>query len=478
MKKMIACTVATLSLALGAGIVVAGSPTLDTVPVASGLARPLFVTFAPGDFDRIFIVEQRSGSTGRVRIFDLTTNTLIAQPFLSQSVSTASEQGLLGLAFHPDYANNGKFYINYTNFSGDTIIDEFTVSGGNPNIADPLSRKQVLFIDQPFSNHNGGWISFGPDGYLYISTGDGGSGGDPGNRAQDTSNQLLGKMLRLDVDGDDFPADNAKNYAIPADNPFVGGFGDDEIWAYGLRNAWRNAFDSETGDLWMADVGQNAFEEINFQPGNSTGGENYGWRCYEGNAAFNTFGCPPVGDLVFPIQTYPLSGGACAVTGGEVYRGCAIPGLAGTYFYTDYCTGNTFSMKYDGATVSEFTNRTAEIGGGFGIVSFGLDAYGEMYIVRQGGTVERIVHTGGLTEDCDKNGIEDACQIAAGNPPACGCNEADIAAPFGVLDLGDVNGFISAFVSQDAAADIAAPFGVFDLADLQAFIAAFTGGCP
>lgn len=477
MKKLIACTVAALSLSLGAGISSAGGPAITTAPVASGLARPVFVTHAPGDFDRIFIVEQRSGSTGRVRIYDLNTNSLLGTPFLSQSVSTGSEQGLLGLAFHPDYATNGKFYINYTNFAGDTIVDEFTVSAGNPNVADASSRKQVIFIDQPFSNHNGGWIGFGPDGFLYVSMGDGGSGGDPGNRAQNTSN-LLGKMLRLDVNGDDFPANNAANYAIPAGNPFVGGFGADEIWAVGLRNAWRCAFDSETGDLWMGDVGQNAIEEVSFQPGSSTGGENYGWRCYEGNNTFNTSGCGPASNYEFPIRTYSHAGGNCSISGGEVYRGCAIPELDGTYFYADYCSGSAFSLKYDGATVSEFQNRTAEIGGGFGIVSFGLDAYGEMYLVRQGGTVEKIVRVGGPLEDCDENGVDDACQIAAGNPPACGCNAADIAAPFGVLDLGDVNGFIGAFVAQDAAADIAAPFGVFDLADLQAFIAAFTGGCP
>jgi len=466
----------TVSIALMTSYAVGGAPPLTTETVASGLARPVYVTHAPDDFGRIFILEQRSFNTGRVRVFDLDTNTLLPDAFLEVTVSTASEQGLLGLAFHPDYANNGKFYINYT-ASGDTFIDEYTVSA-DPNVADPASRRQVFRFDQPFSNHNGGWIAFGPDGYLYISTGDGGSGGDPGNRAQDITNQPLGKMHRIDVDGgDDFPGDDRKNFAIPADNPFVGVTGDDEIWAYGLRNAWRCAFDRDTGDLWIADVGQNAVEEIDFQPASSTGGENYGWRCYEGNNAFNTSGCPPMSELVFPIHTY-THGFGCSVTGGEVYRGCAIPELDGTYFFADYCSGRLWTMRYDGVSVTDFEDRTTEIGGGFGIASFGLDAFGEMYICRQGGTVERIVRDGPPLTDCDGDGVEDACQILAGDPPACGCNDADVAEPFGVLDLGDVQAFITAFQNQGAAADIAAPFGVWDLADVQAFIAAFNAGCP
>jgi glucose/arabinose dehydrogenase len=474
LKTVLACVATGAAVSLATG----GTPTLTTQTIVSGMDRPLFVTHAPGDFDRIFILEQRDFATGRVRVFDLNTNTLLPTPFLSVNVSTGSEQGLLGLAFHPDYATNGKFYINYTNTSGTTIVDEYTVSDTDPNVADLFSLRRVLSISQPFSNHNGGWIAFGPDGYLYISTGDGGSGGDPGNRAQDITNQLLGKMLRVDVNGDDFPADNSRNYAIPADNPFVGVTGDDEIWAYGLRNAWRCAFDRATGDLYIGDVGQNAVEEISFQPGSSTGGENYGWRCYEGNNGFNLAGCGPSSDYVFPIQTYTHAGGNCSITGGEVYRGCAIPELDGTYFYADYCSGRAFSFKYDGADLSDFTDRTAQIGGGFGIVSFGLDAYGEMYVVRQSGSVARIVRTDGVQTDCDGNGVEDACQIAAGNPPACGCNDADIAAPFGVLDLGDIQAFVNGFLAQDPVADLAPPAGVFDLADLQAFVTAFTAGCP
>ena len=477
MNRTIAGIVAASTVALTTALAAGGAAPLTTELVASGLARPVFVTHAPGDFDRIFIVEQRSGLTGRIRVFDLNTGTLESTPFLSLTVQTGSEQGLLGLAFHPDYDTNGKFYINYT-ASNDTFIDEYTVSAGDPDVADAGSRRQIMRFDQPFSNHNGGWIGFGPDGYLYISTGDGGSGGDPGNRAQDITDQPLGKMLRIDVDGDDFPGDPNTNYANPADNPFVGVTGDDNIWAYGLRNAWRCAFDRETGDLWMADVGQNAWEEVNFQPASSTGGENWGWRCYEGNSPFNTGGCPPQSQLEFPIQVYSHAGGNCSITGGEVYRGCAIPELDGTYFYADVCSSQIWSLKYDGVNVTDFQVRTAELGAGSSIVSFGLDAYGEMYICNLGGQVRKIVRDGAPLVDCDENGVEDACQIAAGNPPACGCNDADIAEPYGVLDLSDVQGFISAFVNQEPAADIAAPFGVFDLADLQAFVTAFTAGCP
>ncbi|USN98053.1 MAG: PQQ-dependent sugar dehydrogenase [Phycisphaeraceae bacterium] len=454
-----------------------GGAPLRTDIVVSGLARPVLVTHAPGDYDRIFILEQRSGSTGRVRIFDLTTNTLLTTPFLSVTVSTSSEQGLLGMAFHPDYANNGYFYINYTDTLGDTHIVRYQVDALDPNLADASSAQQVMFVDQPFTNHNCGWLEFGPDGYLYCGFGDGGSAGDPGARAQNLT-QMLGKILRLDVDGDDFPADSTRNYAIPPTNPFVGITGNDEIWAYGVRNPWRNAFDSQTGDLWIADVGQNNVEEIDFQPASDPGGVNYGWRCYEGNNPYNTTGCGPSTDYTFPIYTYTHSAGACSITGGRIYRGCAIPELDGTYFFADYCSSNVWSMKYDGVNVTDFENRTFELTPGSAISSFGEDAYGEIYICNLGGQVRKIVRDAAPLNDCDGNGVEDACQVAAGNPPACGCNAADIAEPYGVLDLQDVQSFIAGFLAQDPVADIAPPFGVFDLADLQAFVSAFLGGCP
>jgi glucose/arabinose dehydrogenase len=358
---------------------------LTTELVVSGLTKPVQVVAAPNDYDRIFIVEQRSGSTGRIKIYNLDTGTLNSTPFLSVSVNTSSEQGLLGLAFHPDYESNGYFYINYT-ASGGTYIKRYTVSS-NPDIADSGSAYTIMTFSQPYSNHNGGWLGFGPDGYLYIGTGDGGSGGDPGNRAQDITNQKLGKMLRIDVDG-------GSPYAIPSSNPFVGVTGDDEIWAYGLRNPWRCNFDRETGDLWIGDVGQNAHEEITFQPASSSGGENYGWRCYEGNNTYNTSGCSSSSTMVFPIWDYSHSSG-CSVTGGSVYRGAAIPSLHGTYFFGDYCTSKIWSLRYDGLNVSDYQDRTSELAPSgssiSSIVGFGEDAAGEIYICDLGGEVFKII---------------------------------------------------------------------------------------
>ena len=450
------------------------SAQITTEVIATGLSRPVFVTHAPGDFNRIFVIEQRLGSTGQIRIIELGTDTLLPTPFLTQAVNTSNEEGLLGLAFHPDYATNGKFYINYTTSAGGrrTIVDEFTVSS-DPNVADLSSRRQILTIAQPFSNHNGGWIEFGPDGFLYISTGDGGSGGDPGNRSQTITNQLLGKMLRVDVDGDDFPADTARNYAIPASNPFVGVTGDDEIWAYGLRNAWRNAFDPATGDLYTADVGQNAREEINFQAASSTGGENYGWRCYEGNNTFNLTGCPAASTLEFPIVDYTHANGNCSVTGGIVYRGCALPELDGTYFYADYCSGILRGIRYDGSAVISDIDYAPQIGGGFGIASFGADAFGEMYICRTT-TVERVVRDGAPLEDCDGDGVEDACQIAAGNAPPCVC-PADTNGD-GLLNPADFNAWIQAFNSGSAACDQNGD-GICNPSDFNAWIQNYNAGC-
>jgi glucose/arabinose dehydrogenase len=273
----------------------------------------------------------------------------------------------------------------------------------------------IFAVTQPFSNHNGGWIGFSPnDGYLYYSMGDGGSGGDPGNRAQNKT-ELLGKMLRLDVDGTNGP--NGL-YGIPDSNPFVGESGRDEIWAYGLRNAWRCSFDRENGDLWIADVGQNAWEEINRQPGDSQGGENYGWRCYEGNNTFNTAGCPSASTLTFPVYTYARSGGNCSITGGVVYRGAFIPGLEGTYFFGDYCSSRIWTFSYDeSGGVTGFTERTGALSGGVSLVSsFGQDAYGEIYICSIGnGRIYKIVPVNGPFADCNGNGIEDAAEILDGS---------------------------------------------------------------
>ena len=363
-----------------------GIAELSTERIITGLARPVQVTAAPGDTNRIFIVEQRSGSTGRIRIYNLETETLNSTAFLSLTVSTGSEQGLLGLAFHPNYAQNGYFYVNYTASNGDTTIKRYTVSS-DPDIANSSSGYTIMTIDQPYTNHNGGWLGFSPtDGYLYIGTGDGGSAGDPGNRAQDITNQKLGKMLRIDVDG-------GSPYSIPADNPFVGVTGDDEIWAYGLRNPWRCDFDNETGDLWIGDVGQNQYEEITFIPEGSAG-ENHGWRCHEGNHTYSTGGCDSSSTMEFPLWEYSHSSG-CSVTGGCIYRGSAIPSLVGTYFFGDYCTNKLWSFRYNGLNIYEFQDRTSELAadaGSIGSISgWGEDANGEMYICDLGGEIFKIV---------------------------------------------------------------------------------------
>lgn len=454
-KRIAAMSVSALCLAASTSF--ASQSPVTTTRIVSGLVRPIGVFHAPGDTGRIFVLEKQ----GRIRIVDLNTNTLVATPFLDVDTitgggtSTSSEQGLLGLAFHPDYANNGLFYINHTNNSGDTVVAEYQVSG-NPDIADSNSRRQILFVDQPFSNHNGGWIDFGPDGFLYVSFGDGGSANDPGNRAQDITDQRLGKMLRIDINGDDFPADPNTNFAIPASNPFVGIAGDDEIWAYGLRNAWRNSFDRETGDLWIADVGQNAWEEVNIQPAASTGGENYGWRCYEGNTAFNTTGCAPANTMVFPMKVYSHSLG-CSIIGGYVYRGCRMPENHGEYFYADFCSSTIWSLRHDGAGgFTDFQTRTADLapGGGLSITSitsFGEDANGEIYICDQnGGEIFKIIPEAGTVADWN--------------------NDAN-------LDFFDVQGFLGAFSSGSLSADLNDD-GNLDFFDVLTFLDIFSSACP
>ncbi len=442
------CGVAALPLSIGTAL---AQPTLTTERVAAGLASPLAFTHA-GDPDRAFIVQQR----GLIRVLDLTTDTVLPTPFLNLAgrvSQSGNERGLLGLAFHPDYANNGLFFVNYTDTaSGDTVIARFSV-GGDPDIADPNSFVQVLTFDQPFSNHNGGWIGFGPnDGYLYISAGDGGSGNDPGNRAQNTT-LLLGKMLRIDIDGDDFPNDPDANYAIPASNPFAGGGGAGEVWAYGLRNPWRSSFDRATGDLWIADVGQNNYEEIDFEPAGSAGGNNYGWRCMEGFHCTGLTGCTcNDAGLVLPIHEYTHSQG-CSVTGGSVYRGAAIPHLRGTYFFGDYCTAKLWSFRYDGSSKTEFADRTAELapGGGVSInsvASFGEDANGEIYICDLGGEVFRAI-------------------------PRC---RVDLNGD-GAADTLDVLAYLNYWSNADPAADFTGD-GVVNTLDVLRFLNDWSEGCP
>lgn len=341
----------------------------------NGFNDPLDIQNA-GD-DRLFVVEQG----GRIKIVqpDGTVNPTLYLD-ISGQVSGGSEQGLLGLAFHPNYANNGYFFVNYTKTNGDTRISRYSVDPGDPDVALPGSELMILEYDQPFSNHNGGGIAFGPDGYLYIASGDGGSGGDPGNRAQNTT-LLLGKLLRIDIDN----PGTGVNYSIPSDNPFFGSATNaEEIWAYGLRNPWRFSFDSANGDLWIGDVGQGDVEEID-RAGGSEAGLNYGWRCYEGSVPYNTSGCPPMGDLTFPIAEYSSSTGTgnCSVTGGIVYRGSIYTDILGLYFFADVCSGLIGTVDNAGTLVDHGT-----FGGSW--VSFGEDINKELYIVSLGGSIFKV----------------------------------------------------------------------------------------
>ena len=345
--------------------------TLDRIGI--GLDSPVSITHA-GD-SRLFITLQ----DGQVVIWAGGNDTL-ETPFLDITALTSKggERGLLSIAFHPRYAENGFFFVNYTNTTGDTVIARYRVSTADPNRADPASARTILLIQQPYANHNGGQLQFGPDGYLYIGMGDGGAGGDPENRAQ-TPGVLLGKMLRIDVNGD--------TYSSPASNPFINtpGFRP-EIWALGLRNPWRFSFDRASGDLWIADVGQGEWEEVNFQPATSIGGENYGWRRMEGTHCFTPSSNCNTGNLVLPVIEYNHSGGACSVTGGYVYRGASSPRLNGMYIYGDYCNGRIWGATRIGGTVTIRqlldTNML--------ISSFGEDINGELYVADHRGSVYRL----------------------------------------------------------------------------------------
>lgn len=351
--------------------------------VAQGLSDPVDLTAAPGDTSRIFIVEK----TGTIRI--LRGGQILSRPFLDieSLVSGGSEQGLLGLAFHPQYGTNRQFYVHYTDLAGDTRVFEYLASSSDPDTASASSR-QILFVDQPFSNHNGGQIAFGPnDGFLYIALGDGGDGGDPQGNGQNR-NTLLGKILRIDVN-------SGSPYAIPADNPFVGQAGSrPEIWSYGLRNPWRFSFDAANGDMHIGDVGQEEWEELDHEPA-AQGGRNYGWKqmegmhCYPPNSSCNTTG------LTLPVAEYSHPTG-CSVTGGYVYRGNLHPELQGAYFYGDYCSGLIRSFRIEnGAAIDEkdWTGslRTAAGGAMTGLSSFGVDAFGELYLLRLDGEIYKFV---------------------------------------------------------------------------------------
>lgn len=353
-----------------------GSDSLTLVPVAQSLTNPVYVAAPAGDVNRLFIVEQ----PGRIRIVQ--NGTLLATPFLdiTNRVSYGGEQGLFSVAFHPSYATNGFFYVDYTDVSGDTRVERYTVSADS-NVADSATHALILFVNQPYANHNGGLVMFGPDGMFYIGMGDGGSGGDPQNRAQNPDS-LLGKLLRIDVN-----TGNATPYTIPSGNPYAAGGGRGEIWALGLRNPWRFAFDPPSGLLYTADVGQDVWEEVDVAPA-TTPGLNYGWRIMEGAHCFNPNPCSQTG-LVLPAVEYNHSNGDCAVIGGFVYRGTLSPALAGQYFYSDLCGGWLRSFTYAGGAVATQTSWAFAVSLG-SVLSFGQDARGELYVLSGDGAAYHI----------------------------------------------------------------------------------------
>jgi len=350
--------------------------TLENAFPNLSFSGPVFLTHAYDNSNRNFVIEQ----AGRIKVFPNTQSASATEVFLdiTDRVSAGGEKGLLGLAFHPDYETNGYFYVNYTNASN-TVISRFQVTS-NPDSADKNSELLVLSFSQPYSNHNGGWIGFGPgDGYLYIGTGDGGSGGDPQNYAQ-RINTLLGKILRIDIDG-------GTPYAIPSTNPFFDSTNTEvkkEIYAWGLRNPWRCSFDPITEQLWAGDVGQNAWEEIDI----IENGKNYGWRCYEGTHTYNTSGCN-YPEYIDPVWEYP-HGAECSVTGGYVYRGINVPELEGKYIYGDYCSRKVWSLEYDGINPTVNTFLLSAPGS---ITSFGSDENGEIYITSSNGNIYRFTPT-------------------------------------------------------------------------------------
>lgn len=349
--------------------------------VTANLSAPLFMTAPPGDFGRLFVVEQG----GTIKIIDVANGTILSTPFLNISalIRSGGEEGLLGMAFDPGYGANGRFNLYYTNTNSDLVIARFQRSAGNINVADPAPAGILQTISHPtFFNHNGGMLAFGVDGCLYAGVGDGGSGGDPNNNAQSLSTKL-GKLLRLD------PSTGGP-CTSGGINPFVLLGGLQEIWSRGLRNPWRFSFDRQTNDLYIGDVGQGAREEINVSPAPNAGrGLNYGWRLMEGLLCFNPSTNCNSGNLTLPLLDYPHAEGACSVTGGYVYRGNAIPALRGTYFYADFCAGFVRSFRFQNGQATgplewPLLSRSS-------ITSFGEDALGELYLMTQGGSLFKII---------------------------------------------------------------------------------------
>ena len=530
------CVVAA-ALAAAAGSAQAQTINLRTERVISGLSAPLYLTAPRGDTTRVWVVQQGSAGTALIRVFGITPTgayTSLGNFGTFTGLVTGGERGLLGLAFHPDYNTNGYFWVNYTR-SGDgaTVVARGRRNGAfasNTAIATGTGNVQletVLVVAQPATNHNGGWIDFGPDGNLYISMGDGGNAGDPfgtdGN-GQNTS-ALLGKILRLDVDGPDnipgnadddgFPVDANRLYTIPATgNAFPGGVGGAaEIWLWGLRNAWRNAFDRETGELYIADVGQDQREEVTIVPQQiPVGGvaRNLGWRCWEGTRRYTSVGIcgaqllsqtrPPIFEYGHTAVFGPTPVLGCSITGGFVYRGCSMPTMRGTYFFSDYCTGDLYSWRANAGrtAVVDVVNRRTQLDppGTLtidNVVSFGEDALGEMYIVdATGGEVFRIYPAAFDGPDCNTNGQPDACEIATGAVPDAnnngipdGCenlcdtldfnNDGDFPTPLDLEDfIAAVAGNICSTCSSDLDfnndGDFPTPL------DVEAFISVNAGG--
>jgi glucose/arabinose dehydrogenase len=500
----------------------ASAQQLATEVVASGMALPVYCTAPAGDDDRLFVVQLKRFGEGLIRLVDLRTGRLQSTPYLNIGpVGTQAEQGFYCMAFHPDFMHNGYFYVKYTApavpgvSAGDVYVVRYRAMGGDPMAtqADPASARVILKVTKPENIHNGGWLGFGPDGYLYIATGDGGNANDTtggvsfppyhnpetGN-AQDLSDNILGKVLRIDVNGPDgvpgtddddaFPDDDTRNYCIPAGNLFVGTSNSPELWAWGVRNPWRCSFDRETGDFWFGDVGQADREEINRNVGNRPG-LNYGWRCMEGTRCTGLAGCEcNDAALTPPVYEYTHLDG-CAVMGGYVYRGYGIPWLRGTYFFNDFCTNDIHSFRMVGDVVTEFTDRSAELDPpgpitNVTVTSFGEDSRGDLYLVDENaGRVLRIVEPGPKI-DCNGNGRSDASDIASGIsadangdgiPDEC---QSPCPADFnqdGGVDGMDVQDFFIAWASGESSGDVNQDGGV-DGNDVQAFFIPWeAGGC-
>lgn len=504
---------ASVAVALG-GItpVQAQSVQLKASPVATGLNYPLCVTHAPRDPSRLFVVEQR----GKIKVIDVLPGggyAVRATPLVDlagQLANPALEYGVLGLAFHPDFVNNGYFFVTCTP-PGSTVANvadwavlRFRVLPNDRNVADMTSQVTVLRFGYQQSAHRAGWIGFGRDGYLYGTTGDGGEG-DPQNAASDLS-LLRGKVLRIDVDGPDdipgnadddgFPADALRHYTVPPSNPFVSRVGAaPEIWAYGLRNPWRASFDRLTGDLWIGDVGQSTREEIDFQPASSPGGEFYGWRCMEGLVPTGYAGCtPPLPASVPPVLDIPRSGAAVSsnsVTGGYVYRGCAIPSMRGTYIFGDW-TGKIWAGTLVGTSLSNIQLKSAELTptgltSPGSVVSFGEDALGEIYFTNWNSTAGAVYKVEPRTldgPDCNGNGRPDSCDLATGlstdhngNAVLDSC-EGCIGDFNGdtVLSLQDLFDFLVAYFLVDPRADFNRVGGV-SVEDVFAYLRAYFTPC-